>query len=125
MKKYIPSKIAREAVTDLVDFKNQRFWYLHHSVRKFILKVTKTFVPGASHDEFIEAILTDIISSKRRKKQKTPKISNTKDKWERLTKVLCNVGKNSKNNSIEKRVTRSILNKSLAEGDCCTSGMVV
>ena len=34
MKKYIPSKIARETAVDLVDFKNQRFWYLHHCVKK-------------------------------------------------------------------------------------------
>ena len=117
MKKYIPSKIARETATDLVDFKNQRFRYLHHSVKKIILKVTKTFVPGVSHDEFVEAILTDIISSKIKKKGKNPKISRIKDKWERLTNVLCNVEKHSNINSIEKRVTRAILNKGLAEGD--------
>ena len=47
-----------------------------------------------------------------------PKISNIKDKWERLRKyVLCNFEKHSNINSIEKRVTRAILNKGLAEGD--------
>ena len=74
IKKYIPSNIARETAADLVDFKNQQFRYLHCSVKKIILKVTKTFVPIASHDEFIDAILTDIISSKRKKGESTQNI---------------------------------------------------
>ena len=36
------------------------------------------FVPGASHDDFIDAILGDIISSKRKKKGKYLKYQTLK-----------------------------------------------
>ena len=63
MKKYIPSRNARETCQSLVNFKNQRFWYLHHCVKKIILTVTKTFVPSLALDAFVQMILNDIISS--------------------------------------------------------------
>ena len=53
----------------------------------------------------------------RKLKKNNPKISNIKKKWDRLTNIICNVEKYSNINSIEKRVTRAILNKGLAEGD--------
>ena len=79
MKKYIPSRNARETCQSLVNFKNQRFRYLHHCVKKIILTVTKTFVPSIAHDEFVQMILNDIISSKKIKKKQSQDIQHKKE----------------------------------------------
>ncbi len=87
MKKQIPSKKARETCSSFVNFKNQCFRYLHHCVKKITVEVTKIFVPGAAHSEFVQELLTDIISTKENKGN-TTKISNLKGKWDRLTNII-------------------------------------
>ena len=81
-----------------------------------MLKVTKTFVPGAAHNNFVHELLTDIIASQKNKGN-TQKMPNLKGKWDRLKNVICNVEKKSNINSIKKRVVSATLNKGLAEGD--------
>ena len=117
MKKYMPSLKLRDTSTNLVNFDNQRFRYLHHSVKKMIYKIIETFVPGPSQHEFMDTLFTDILASKKNKQKSNNYCPNIKSKWDRLTKVICNVEKHSRINSIEKRVCRAILNKGLAESD--------
>ena len=117
MKKYMPSLKLRNTSTTLVNFDNQRFRYLYHSVKKMIYKIIETFVPGPSQHEFMDTLFTDILESKKNKQGSNNYCPNIKSKWDRLTKVICNVEKHSRINSIEKRVSRAILNKGLAESD--------
>ena len=66
MKKYMPSLKLRDTSTNLVNFDNQQFRYLYHSVKKMIYKMIQTFVPGPSQHEFMDTLFTDILESKKK-----------------------------------------------------------
>ena len=67
IKKNIPSKKLQETSKNLVNFKNQRFQYLYQSVRKMVLQLVHTFVPGPSQTVFLDESFTDILSASQKK----------------------------------------------------------
>lgn len=117
IKKNIPSKKQRESSQKLVNFKNQRFRYLYQSVRKMLLSVVDTFVPGPSQAVFLDELFTDILSLSKKKVKHKNKPVDFKSKWEKLSSVICKIEKQSHYNSFEKRMVRAILNKGVTERD--------
>ena len=65
----------------------------------------------------METLFEDILSNKKAKPGTQRACPSIKAKWDRLTKVICNVEKKTHVNSVEKRVMRAVLNKGIAEGD--------
>ena len=117
IKKNIPSKKLRESSKDLVNFKNQRFRYLYQSVRKMVLQLVNTFVPGPSKTVFVDELFTDILSTSQKKVKHKNKPVDFRTKWEKLSSVICKIEKETHYNSFEKRMMRAILNKGVSEGD--------
>ena len=117
IKKNIPSKKLRESSKKLVNFKNQRFRYLYQSVRKMVLQLVNTFVPGPSQTVFLDELFTDILSTSQKKVKHKNKPVDFRTKWEKLSSVICKIEKETHYNSFEKRMMRAILNKGVSEGD--------